>query len=211
MFQPGPLFNHLVLADEINRAPAKVQSALLEAMAEHQITVGKKSWRLPSLFMVAATQNPIEQEGTYPLPEAQLDRFLLKLLVDYPSPAMELAILQLNARGDALPTPPVTLSQSDLLEARTAVQGYRCRGASSTIWCNWCAPPARQRPVPRVEPLIRGGCQSQGQHRPRKSRTGPGLARRARLRAARRHPATGASRAAPPPHPELSGAGGQPR
>ncbi len=96
VFQPGPLFNHLVLADEINRAPAKVQSALLEAMAEHQITVGKKSWRLPPLFMVAATQNPIEQEGTYPLPEAQLDRFLLKLLVDYPSPAMELAILQLT-------------------------------------------------------------------------------------------------------------------
>ena len=108
VFQPGPLFNHLVLADEINRAPAKVQSALLEAMAEHQITVGKKSWRLPPLFMVAATQNPIEQEGTYPLPEAQLDRFLLKLLVDYPSPAMELAILQLNARGEQLTPPPVT-------------------------------------------------------------------------------------------------------
>ena len=100
VFQPGPLFNHLVLADEINRAPAKVQSALLEAMAEHQITVGKKSWRLPPLFMVAATQNPIEQEGTYPLPEAQLDRFLLKLMVDYPSPAMELTILQLNACGE---------------------------------------------------------------------------------------------------------------
>ena len=95
VFQPGPLFNHLVLADEINRAPAKVQSALLEAMAEHQITVGKKSWRLPPLFMVAATQNPIEQEGTYPLPEAQMDRFALKVAVAYPDDEAELAIIRL--------------------------------------------------------------------------------------------------------------------
>ena len=211
MFQPGPLFNHLVLADEINRAPAKVQSALLEAMAEHQITVGKKSWRLPSLFMVAATQNPIEQEGTYPLPEAQLDRFLLKLLVDYPSPAMELAILQLNARGDAPPTPPVTLSQSDLLEARTAVQGVQMQGRLEHYLVQLvCATRPGSGLCPELEPLVAVGpvpgpaSASQEPH-------GPGLARRARLRAARRHPATGASRAAPPPHPELSGAGGQPR
>ncbi|MCS3459916.1 MULTISPECIES: AAA family ATPase [Aeromonas] len=120
-FQPGPLFNHLVLADEINRAPAKVQSALLEAMAERQITVGKKSWRLPGLFMVAATQNPIEQEGTYPLPEAQLDRFLLKLNVDYPSPALELAILQLNERGETLPPSPCLIGPDALQRARDAV------------------------------------------------------------------------------------------
>jgi MoxR-like ATPase len=83
-FQPGPLFHNLILADEINRAPAKVQAALLEAMAERQITVGQKTYKLPELFLVMATQNPIEQEGTYPLPEAQLDRFLLHVTIDYP-------------------------------------------------------------------------------------------------------------------------------
>ncbi len=95
-FQQGPLFHHMVLADEINRAPAKVQAALLEAMAERQITVGGKSYPLASLFLVMATQNPIEQEGTYPLPEAQLDRFLLHVQVDYPNAEEELQILQLT-------------------------------------------------------------------------------------------------------------------
>lgn len=95
-FQAGPLFHNLVLADEINRAPAKVQSALLEAMAERQISVGKNTYKLPDLFMVMATQNPIEQEGTYPLPEAQMDRFLMHVLVDYPDPATEKTILQLS-------------------------------------------------------------------------------------------------------------------
>lgn len=99
-FQQGPLFHNLVLADEINRAPAKVQSALLEAMAERQITVGKHSYELPKLFLVMATQNPIEQEGTYPLPEAQLDRFLMHVTVDYPASEDELAILKL-ARNEA--------------------------------------------------------------------------------------------------------------
>ncbi len=101
VFQQGPLFNNLVLADEINRAPAKVQSALLEAMAERQITVGKRSWPLPQLFLVMATQNPIEQEGTYPLPEAQLDRFLLHVIIDYPDYEYERRILHL-ARQEAL-------------------------------------------------------------------------------------------------------------
>ncbi len=101
VFQEGPLFNNLVLADEINRAPAKVQSALLEAMAERQITVGNRSWSLPPLFLVMATQNPIEQEGTYPLPEAQLDRFLLHVLIDYPGYEQEKRILHL-AREEAL-------------------------------------------------------------------------------------------------------------
>lgn len=99
-FQAGPIFNSLVLADEINRAPAKVQAAMLEAMAEKQITAGRKTYALPKLFLVMATQNPIEQEGTYPLPEAQLDRFLIHLDVDYPQAEDELAILRLN-RGEA--------------------------------------------------------------------------------------------------------------
>ena len=93
-FQSGPLFNHIIVADEINRAPAKVQSALLESMEERQITVGGKSYPLPELFFVMATQNPIEHEGTYPLPEAQLDRFLLKINIDYPSIETESAIMQ---------------------------------------------------------------------------------------------------------------------
>ncbi len=97
-FQQGPLFHNLVLADEINRAPAKVQSALLEAMAERQITVGKDTYELPKLFLVMATQNPIEQEGTYPLPEAQLDRFLLHVSITYPKSSEESEILELSRR-----------------------------------------------------------------------------------------------------------------
>ena len=89
----GPIFSSLILADEINRAPAKVQSALLEAMQEKQVTIGEESFKLPELFLVLATQNPIEQEGTYPLPEAQIDRFMLKVVVDYPSQTQERMIL----------------------------------------------------------------------------------------------------------------------
>ena len=99
-FQRGPMFHNLLLADEVNRAPAKVQSALLEAMAERQVTIGGETYPLPKLFMVMATQNPIEQEGTYPLPEAQLDRFLLHVRIDYPAPADERRILEL-ARNEA--------------------------------------------------------------------------------------------------------------
>ncbi|MFM5554296.1 AAA family ATPase [Aeromonas veronii] len=102
-FQPGPIFNSIVLADEVNRAPAKVQAALLEAMAEGTVTVGDKSHRLPELFMVLATQNPIEQEGTYPLPEAQMDRFALKVPVAYPDDEAELAIIRL-VRAEELGT-----------------------------------------------------------------------------------------------------------
>ncbi len=123
VFQPGPLFRNLVLADEINRAPAKVQSALLEAMAEGQITVGRKTYPLPDLFLVMATQNPIEQEGTYPLPEAQLDRFLMHLEIDYPDAESELAILKLN-RGEALNEAKKAvdvISQSEIFSAREAV------------------------------------------------------------------------------------------
>lgn len=104
-FQPGPVFHNFILADEINRAPAKVQAALLEAMAERQVTVGGKTYALPKLFLVMATQNPIEQEGTYPLPEAQLDRFLLHVRISYPDLAAERQILKLvrgEARGEDL-------------------------------------------------------------------------------------------------------------
>lgn len=101
VFQPGPIFHHLILADEINRAPAKVQSALLEAMAERQVTIGGKTYPLPELFLVMATQNPIEQEGTYPLPEAQLDRFLMYVKMGYPEASVEHAILNLS-RNEAL-------------------------------------------------------------------------------------------------------------
>lgn len=122
-FQPGPIFHNLVLADEINRAPAKVQSALLEAMAERQVSVGNKTYSLPELFLVMATQNPIEQEGTYPLPEAQLDRFLMQVNVDYPDTASETAILQLarNEASQSQAEPPHIISQEDLLTARQLV------------------------------------------------------------------------------------------
>ncbi|ACE82821.1 AAA family ATPase [Cellvibrio japonicus] len=122
-FQPGPIFHNLVLADEINRAPAKVQSALLEAMAERQVSVGSRTYPLPPLFMVMATQNPIEQEGTYPLPEAQLDRFLLHVVVDYPSAEAEKRILRL-ARAEAASqssSAPEPISQETLFAARQEV------------------------------------------------------------------------------------------
>lgn len=122
-FRPGPLFHNILLADEVNRAPAKVQAALLEAMGERQITVGQETYQLPELFMVLATQNPIEQEGTYHLPEAQLDRFLMQTVVEYPSHAEELQILGLdNNRQLEKPKPPATpLCQKDLFAMRTAV------------------------------------------------------------------------------------------
>ena len=119
-FQAGPLFHNLVLADEINRAPAKVQSALLEAMAERQVSVGGTTYPLPEMFMVMATQNPIEQEGTYPLPEAQMDRFLMHIMVDYPAPKTERLILELSRR-EALkeaPQPVELLTQETLFAAR---------------------------------------------------------------------------------------------
>lgn len=122
-FQQGPIFHNLVLADEINRAPAKVQSALLEAMAEHQVSVGRETFQLPKLFLVMATQNPIEQEGTYPLPEAQLDRFLMHVTVDYPDTDSERAILNL-VRDEAREigtTPPTVVPQDTLFAARQEV------------------------------------------------------------------------------------------
>lgn len=125
-FQPGPIFSNLVLADEINRAPAKVQSALLEAMAERQTTVGNKTYALPNLFLVMATQNPIEQEGTYPLPEAQLDRFLMLVKINYPQASTEHEILKLarqeaaSANINASPQ-TITISQQVIFTARKQV------------------------------------------------------------------------------------------
>lgn len=121
-FQRGPVFHNLLLADEINRAPAKVQSALLEAMAERQVSVGSHSYPLPQLFLVMATQNPLEQEGTYPLPEAQLDRFLLHVNVDYPDADAELAILRsVRAEATGASSPPPVISQATLFAARQQV------------------------------------------------------------------------------------------
>jgi len=127
-FQQGPLFHNLVLADEINRAPAKVQSALLEAMAERQITVGRETYPLSKLFLVMATQNPIEQEGTYPLPEAQLDRFLMHIKIDYPNTDAEKSILHLNRKEAAEENTlefedksPQILSQESIFLARQEI------------------------------------------------------------------------------------------
>lgn len=123
-FEKGPIFHNLVLADEINRAPAKVQSALLEAMAERQVTVGSHTYDLEKLFLVMATQNPIEQEGTYPLPEAQLDRFLMHVKVGYPDAAAEAKILSLTrkeAHKDFHEQESIDLTQEDLFSARDQV------------------------------------------------------------------------------------------
>lgn len=117
----GPVFANFVLADEINRAPAKVQSALLEAMQERQVTLGDKTYDLPQPFLVMATQNPVEQEGTYPLPEAQLDRFMLKVLVDYPKKEEERLIIRMNNSGE-FPQPNPVVNPEDIVRARSIVR-----------------------------------------------------------------------------------------
>lgn len=117
----GPIFANFVLADEINRAPAKVQSALLEAMQERQVTIGKETFKLPEPFLVLATQNPIEQEGTYPLPEAQVDRFMLKVVIDYPKWEEEKLIIRQNINGDQMNVKPI-LKADEIIEARKVVR-----------------------------------------------------------------------------------------
>src|ERR1035441_6228704 len=119
----GPIFANLVLADEINRAPAKVQSALLEAMQEKQVTIGEQTFKLEEPFLVLATQNPIEQEGTYPLPEAQVDRFMLKLKIGYPSRAEERQILDLMGRTSGTPTTSSVVEPNQILDRKSVVQG----------------------------------------------------------------------------------------
>ena len=134
IFQEGPLFNNLILADEINRAPAKVQAALLEAMEERQVTVAGKTYKLPPLFMVLATQNPVEQEGTYPLPEAQMDRFLMHIFIDYPDEASELLVIRLvqgeeqqRSHNDQ-PPEQVTIAQDHIFAAREQIQAIHISG-----------------------------------------------------------------------------------
>lgn len=126
-FQPGPVFNNLLLADEINRSPAKVQAALLEAMEERQVTVAGKTHKLPDLFMVLATQNPVEQEGTYPLPEAQMDRFLMKINLDYPDMAAEAQIIKL-VRGEEKPSKESfePIDPQCIFDAREQVRDIHC-------------------------------------------------------------------------------------
>ncbi len=124
VFQNGPIFSNLILADEINRAPAKVQSSLLEAMEERQVTVAGKTYKMEELFMVMATQNPIEQEGTYPLPEAQMDRFLVHTIIDYPNDESELAIMRLNkaeASKTAKKEAKETIAQQTIFDARKEI------------------------------------------------------------------------------------------
>lgn len=118
----GPLFANFVLADEINRAPAKVQSALLEAMQEKQVTIGEQTFKLPNPFLVLATQNPVEQEGTYPLPEAQVDRFMLKVVISYPTKEDERKIIAGNISAAGMPTPNTILNPDDILKARQVVR-----------------------------------------------------------------------------------------
>ncbi|MCX8106204.1 MAG: AAA family ATPase, partial [Ignavibacterium album] len=120
LIRKGPIFSNFILADEINRAPAKVQSALLEAMQERQVTIGEHTFKLDEPFLVLATQNPIEQEGTYPLPEAQVDRFMLKVKIDYPSRDEELKIMRQNISSDGLSVNQV-ISPEDILRARNLI------------------------------------------------------------------------------------------
>lgn len=129
-FQPGPVFNNLLLADEINRSPAKVQAALLEAMEERQITVAGKTYKLPDLFMVLATQNPVEQEGTYPLPEAQMDRFIMKINLDYPDADAEEQIIKM-VRSEEKPCTdkPAPIDPQCIFDARDQLRDIHCSDA----------------------------------------------------------------------------------
>lgn len=166
VFQQGPIFHNLVLADEINRAPAKVQSALLEAMAENQVSFGRQTFALPDFFMVMATQNPIEQEGTYALPEAQLDRFLMQIVVDYPSRESEAKILQL-VRGEMLAG-----RENPALESRPLISQEDIKSARHQILSLHLAEPverylvelilASRNPPDSLQPLIELGASPRG-------------------------------------------------
>ena len=181
VFQRGPIFHNVVLADEVNRAPAKVQSALLEAMGERQVTVGRTTYSLPRLYMVMATQNPIEQEGTYPLPEAQLDRFLLYVRIGYPAAEVEQRILELSrARagrdpGQDTPSPDAVVSESQVFAARRevldlylapalerylielvlATRGSRDYGEDLRRWIGFGASPRASIALDRTSPCAR--------------------------------------------------------
>ena len=148
-FRKGPVFGNLVLADEINRAPPKVQSALLEAMEERHVTVAGQSYDLPDLFMVLATQNPIEQEGTYPLPEAQMDRFLMHVRIGYPSDADEAKVMRLvraeSSAADATTTPEPKMPQKTIFDARAEIDRVQTKAAVETYMVSLVA--ATRRPA----------------------------------------------------------------
>jgi len=149
-FRPGPIFANLVLADEINRATPKTQSALLEAMEERHVTVEGTTRPLPRPFMVLATQNPIEYEGTFPLPEAQLDRFLLRLRLGYPSAADELLILERQQRRHPIETVEQVVEREELLALRERVREVHVDARCVSTWWHWSAPPASTRTWRRV-------------------------------------------------------------
>ena len=204
----GPLFANFVLADEINRAPAKVQSALLEAMQERQITIGNTTYQMEDLFLVLATQNPIEQEGTYPLPEAQVDRFMLKVIVDYPKPNEERLIID-RMTGD--PLPPVNAVVSPAAAPAGARDGAPClcRRQDQEL----CAEPGpghprsgQQWPVGPAALYRLWRLAARG-HQPDAGGTGPRLYQGPWLCHARRHQRDRARRAAPPRHRQLRGRG----
>jgi MoxR-like ATPase len=200
-FRAGPLFHNILLADEVNRAPAKVQSALLEAMGEHQVTVGLKTYTMPKLFMVLATQNPIEQEGTYNLPEAQLDRFLMHVWVDYPNREEELAILALDSEQQlAAPAPPAeVLSQEQLFKVREDAAKLYLDPKLNDYIVDLRRGPAAMVPLRRL---------AARHHRPGALRQGARLAGRRGIRRTAPHPGRGARRAAPPHPAHLRGRGG---
>ena len=205
----GPIFANLILADEVNRAPAKVQSALLEAMQERQITIGGNTFPLESLFLVLATQNPIEQEGTYPLPEAQVDRFMLKVLVDYPSRQEERSIID-RMTGEELPPARPVIEQGRLLHARKGHpanlrrrqnQGIRARSCGrhsrrERAWSQRSAPPHRLR---RVTP---------GEHLSNCRRARPCVSPWPWLRYSRGHQGNGTRYPPASRHNDLRGGGG---
>ena len=204
----GPVFANLVLADEINRAPAKVQSALLEAMQERQVTIGDTTYRMDDLFLVMATMNPIEQEGTYPLPEAQVDRFMLKARVDYPNRAEERLIME-RMTGAALPVVTPVVTPADILRARAGRQaGLRGREDQGLrAGPGDPHPPAgQQRPgrPQHPDPVRRLAAR---QHQPDPGRPRPRLPARPRLRHARGHQGHRPRRPAPPHHHDLRGRG----
>lgn len=210
VFQQGPIFHNLVLADEINRAPAKVQSALLEAMAERQVSVGRSTYELSPLFLVMATQNPIEQEGTYPLPEAQLDRFLMHVKIGFPDAAVERRIL-LQARGEALGgevKPERRVSQQAIFAARKEILGLYMADAVEVPGATGDGHPHPGQVRQRTGRLDRLRRQPPWLDRPRPLRPRPRLAGRARLRQPRGYPGGAVRRAAPPHHPVVRGRGG---
>jgi MoxR-like ATPase len=209
-FDRGPIFHNLLLADEVNRAPAKVQSALLEAMGERQVTVGRETYPLPRLFLVMATQNPIEQEGTYPLPEAQLDRFLMHVRVGYPDLATERAILRLNrkeALAEGSSVPRVRLSQASVFAARRAIFDVYMAPEVEDYLVHLVM--ATRRPgdySADLEGWLRFGASPRATLAlDRCARARPGSP--AGLCVARRHPGRGPGRAAPPGAPLLRGRG----